>query len=94
MISTKHNAFSTNKTVILVVTLHFQRITLHSSILKCKPNDLLTTSNKPSDDLMLNLFVNFHLFKSFFTCKRITFGDVIFKVPLVVNIPLPNQEHI
>ena len=50
--STKHNAFSTNKTAIVVVTVHFQRITFHSSILKCKPNDLLTTSNKPSDDLL------------------------------------------
>ena len=50
--STKQNAFSTNKTIILVVTVHFQRITFHSSILKCKPNDLFTTSNKPSDDLV------------------------------------------
>ena len=50
--STKHNAFSTIKTAILVVTVHFQRITFHSSILKCKPNDLFTTSNKPTDDLV------------------------------------------
>ena len=52
MISTKHNAFSTNKTVILVVTVHFQRITFPSSVLKCKPNHLLTASNKPSDDMV------------------------------------------
>ena len=36
----------------LVVTVYFQRITFHSSILKCKPNYLFTTSNMPLEDLV------------------------------------------
>ena len=35
-----------------MATVHFQRIAFHSSILKYKRNDLFTTSNKQSDDLV------------------------------------------